>query len=199
MVHPTIVIRRDALIKSGLQYDKTVLYAQDYVLYSRLWKYGCFANLQQSLLRYRVHDHQGRITSNLNNAEILKSRMIAWRNLLKELDVNVSDEVLNLHDKCCYYTDRITKSEVSLFGLYLRFMEEILVQNNIKNVFDRKTFNQFIHMFAYRILRHRQLKSGMFWVLWVNSVRILGLSFWLKVPFKRLKDRYVKVYYNLSN
>jgi glycosyltransferase involved in cell wall biosynthesis len=51
--HPTIMMRRDVLDKSGL-YDHNFYPPDDYELYFRLGRHGKFANLPEPLLKYRV-------------------------------------------------------------------------------------------------------------------------------------------------
>ena len=188
-VHPSIMIRREALIVSGLQYDTRISYAQDYVLYSQLWKYGSFGNLPQPLLRYRVHGKEVRITSDTNNAAILKSRMLAWRNLLQELQLDADDDILRIHDKCVYYIDRIKAQEMALIPDYLQFLKLLGVQNNKQQIFDTNFFRVNLKLMAYKVLRNPRLGTAMFLNLWLSHTGLLGLHFWLKLPFKRAKDR----------
>lgn len=54
--HPTIMIRKSILDKSG-NYDPDFNPAEDYELYFRIGQVSKFANLQQVLLKYRVVPH----------------------------------------------------------------------------------------------------------------------------------------------
>lgn len=51
--HPAIIIRKDILQKAG-QYDDEYNLAEDYELYFRIGRHAKFANLDSSLLKYRI-------------------------------------------------------------------------------------------------------------------------------------------------
>lgn len=56
--HPSVMLRKSALFASGIAYDKSALYAEDYALWCDLAVAGRLANLNYVGLRYRVHDAQ---------------------------------------------------------------------------------------------------------------------------------------------
>lgn len=64
-VHPTVIIRKSILDKTGIQYDESYRSAQDYKLWYDLNGLGKFANLKEKLLKYRLSNQQ--ITSKLSN------------------------------------------------------------------------------------------------------------------------------------
>jgi glycosyltransferase involved in cell wall biosynthesis len=54
--HPSIIVRKDALLKAG-NYNNDFLLFEDYSLFLRLWKTGArFYNIQEVLLDFRVGD-----------------------------------------------------------------------------------------------------------------------------------------------
>ena len=53
--HPTIMLRRSALVKGGFNYNPHFRYSQDFDLWSRMIRNHQFANLQIPLLRLREH------------------------------------------------------------------------------------------------------------------------------------------------
>lgn len=59
--HPTVMIRKEALLSLATWYDAAEFPAEDYDLWTRLLTKGKGANLGEVLLRYRVH--QGQISS----------------------------------------------------------------------------------------------------------------------------------------
>jgi len=56
--HPTVMIRREVLVRTGLRYDPEFAHAEDYRLWSELIWCTEFANLPKILLRYRIHPSQ---------------------------------------------------------------------------------------------------------------------------------------------
>ncbi|MBL8669503.1 MAG: glycosyltransferase [Alphaproteobacteria bacterium] len=53
--HPTVMIRRDVLLRNGLAYDPRYAFNQDFDLWTRLLPHARAANLAEPLLRYRIH------------------------------------------------------------------------------------------------------------------------------------------------
>lgn len=74
-IHPSVVIRRDVIITAG-GYSEKVLRAQDYELWSRLFKVCNFHNLQEPLLIYTVSG-QLRVISILRAARV--RLLVGWR------------------------------------------------------------------------------------------------------------------------
>jgi hypothetical protein len=56
--HPTVMIRKDTLIKLNTWYNAEEFPAEDYDLWTRLLTVGRGANLSEVLLKYRVHEGQ---------------------------------------------------------------------------------------------------------------------------------------------
>jgi glycosyltransferase involved in cell wall biosynthesis len=57
--HPSVMLRRELLVRAGLAFDPGLAYAQDYELWSRLLAHGRGANLPQTLVRMTIHPGQG--------------------------------------------------------------------------------------------------------------------------------------------
>ncbi len=57
--HPSVMLRREVLLRAGLAYEPGLAYAQDYELWSRLLAHGRGANLPQVLVRMTIHPGQG--------------------------------------------------------------------------------------------------------------------------------------------
>jgi glycosyltransferase involved in cell wall biosynthesis len=56
--HPSVMIRRDTLVKHNIRYNEEYQCAEDYKLWIDLSRFGEFYNLQEILLKYRVSDNQ---------------------------------------------------------------------------------------------------------------------------------------------
>jgi hypothetical protein len=70
MVHPAVLIRRDVLGDLG-GYRDVVKYAEDYDLWLRIAERHELANLQEPVLRYRIHAHQ-------SSADTVHQASVAW-------------------------------------------------------------------------------------------------------------------------
>lgn len=58
LVHSSVMLRRESLLRAGLHYDPQVPRAQDYDLWTRAAEDLHFANLPEVLLQYRIHPAQ---------------------------------------------------------------------------------------------------------------------------------------------
>ena len=53
--HPSVMIRRSVLIDNGLKYNKNYYLVEDYELWARMLKVCRLCNLNEILIKYRVH------------------------------------------------------------------------------------------------------------------------------------------------
>jgi len=56
--HPSVIMRADVLKKHNLRYKEKYYFAEDKALWLDLSEYGDLANLDEALLRYRIHYNQ---------------------------------------------------------------------------------------------------------------------------------------------
>lgn len=56
IMHPAVIIRKEVLTKHSLYYNSNASHAEDYDLWVRCVKYTRFANIDDVLLKYRMHD-----------------------------------------------------------------------------------------------------------------------------------------------
>ena len=80
--HPTVIMRRDVLLRNGLSYDEAFQTAQDYDLWTRMLKCTYGANLIEPLVRYRLCDG---ITITHREAQLRNHDTIALRTIQEEL------------------------------------------------------------------------------------------------------------------
>lgn len=151
-IHPTIMMRKSVLENHGITYDSSIQYAQDYVLYSHLWKLGAMCNLPEPLLNYRVHQNPNRVTANENKSAIVAGRMLAWHQVLQALSCKGSVALLTIHDKFCYYPHTILPSENSLIIPYFRFFLSLAAANLRLGVFDKDIFQKYLTKQVERIM-----------------------------------------------
>ena len=61
MIHPTVVIRREVLVRHGLSYLEKYRYAEDYFLWLQLSRFGRLAAIDDVVLRYRTSGTASRV------------------------------------------------------------------------------------------------------------------------------------------
>lgn len=107
LVHPSVMMRNDALEKLTIVYDVTKEPAEDYDLWVRLLPIGKLHNLQEVLLNYRVHNNQvtkKRSEQQINSASSTKLHLLGYLNVeidpgeqgvLKKIFLNKGSVTLN--------------------------------------------------------------------------------------------------------
>ena len=93
--HPTVMIRAELLMKSGLRYDPEFAGAEDYDLWVRALDLCEFAIIQDALVRYRFHAAQA-----TNERMDLQRRFaaVARRKLALRLIPEATTDQLQIHD-----------------------------------------------------------------------------------------------------
>lgn len=78
LAHPSVVIRKSLIDRLHLQYDESYKFAEDYFLWVEVAiKRGTISNLRESLLLYRIHEHQTS-TAFFNKQQEVVKRIQWW-------------------------------------------------------------------------------------------------------------------------
>lgn len=81
--HPTVILRRDILTKHGLEYADVFHMVEDYDLWIRALNHTRGANLDEPLLKYRVHGD--RVTSKFRDQQLRNHDVVALRAIREQL------------------------------------------------------------------------------------------------------------------
>lgn len=85
--HGSVMMRANILHRHGLLYNKDILHAEDFDLWSRLLHYGMGKNIEQPLVKIRCHDE--RISMVYASEQMATADRIVWANL-QQLGVSLS-------------------------------------------------------------------------------------------------------------
>jgi glycosyltransferase involved in cell wall biosynthesis len=94
MSHPTVMMRRDVVVKENLYYKPDFKMAEDYELWVRFSQYAQLANLPEVLLLYRIRGNQ--ITS-MFDSEVTTRASLVQKQALATLGIEPSDAEMELH------------------------------------------------------------------------------------------------------
>lgn len=94
MAHPTVVMRRDLIVKHSLRYDSEFEKAEDYELWIRFSRHCEMANIPEPLLLYRVHASQ--VTTKLKTLNSRISGLVHER-AIRLMGIEPGDDELALH------------------------------------------------------------------------------------------------------
>ncbi|MEO8255400.1 MAG: glycosyltransferase [Flavobacterium sp.] len=132
IVHPSVLIRKETLISNAIEYDTKMEPAEDYDLWVRLLGIGRLHNLQDCLLKYRVHDMQVSNLSKIRQDEAMYKIRIKLLMYLAEL----SSEQKRV------YLKMILNVKTLSFHDFLIFLslKSALIEANKNNFFDKQGF-----------------------------------------------------------
>jgi hypothetical protein len=116
MMHPTIMLRRAALVDHGLNYDPAFTYSQDFDLWSRMLPSHRFANLQTPLLMLR--EHKGKISRSKRDEQQGFTQVIR-RRMLSRVCPDISEVELDIFGRAARGALLGEKSELKTLEILL--------------------------------------------------------------------------------
>jgi glycosyltransferase involved in cell wall biosynthesis len=115
LVHSSVMLRKNTFERLNLRYDEGVRRAQDYEVWTRAAPQIRFANLDATLLRYRVHSGQ------VGNQHSVEQRAAAEKVRLRELGrlgVKSTETELNLHNRISRWEVITTRAELQALSAW---------------------------------------------------------------------------------
>lgn len=156
--HPTVMMRKDLMIKHGLLYNEEYMHAEDYELWTRCAEYFELANIQEVLLIYRDHANQ---VSN-RYAQIQKTHVRKVREgLLKRMEIIPSAGEQHIHDALLDYH---YPGDNNFAEAATAWLEKIFRQNQKHKTYDTQIFNTWLadlwypHVLTSPVFNRRLLK-----------------------------------------
>jgi len=167
--HPSAIIRNDILQKTGIRYDKSYYYAEDKAMWLDLAQYGVLYNIEEPLIKYRIHLNQVSIQHNeiqrINS--ITKSKLV-----LARYGVNLNDEELIPLRLLCY--PQVCKTVNDLYSVESLILK---LQTNLAHldVFDREFTHTFFHDRIFTLVS-RSTSLGFPLLGFINKSKLLKFS-----------------------
>jgi glycosyltransferase involved in cell wall biosynthesis len=151
--HPSVMLRKDVLEKSGLKYDKDFFGAEDYQLWIELLDYTQGANISQILLFYRIHTSNITVQNNKNFDHKIDLLSKIHYLYIQKYGVNTSIE------ECRIYTHFLdTNFFFDFAGEKGKLLEHILVKI-LSQLPTEKKLNEKVKQYICKILTFRAIKQ----------------------------------------
>ena len=131
--HPSVMFRKDALIKNYLLYDERIRYAQDYMMWVNATRIGRVYCMEEVLVRYRVHKTQ---VSLERKTEQQRCHDFVLREQLKCL--------LKHADMCTAEKHRLFFREKALTDENRKWFMRLITANDKKRVYDKDKFREYV-------------------------------------------------------
>ena len=158
-IHPTIMVRKDVVIKNKLIFDSNYLHAEDYKFWTQLIFFTNVFNFEEPLIYYRIHENQVSIKHNLiqieNTKKIQEEYLINAGFSEKVLLYFKFESIFELDDQAK------TKMILSCVALYS--------QNKRLNFFDQMMLENFIaKKWKNLFLEIKSINFRLFKIFWCN-------------------------------
>jgi glycosyltransferase involved in cell wall biosynthesis len=166
LIHPSVMMRKEALDKNKITYNPEYQKAQDYELWVRLARVGKLANIPEVLLMYRLHP--GQVSNTFRSIQDLNARKV--RNLqLTELGI-----YLNQHEEDLYNNAVTGKVEFSAdFIMNLdRILAKIIMENQRAGIYETKSLEKYLGEVFWRCCRPffvKRLLAGRYY--WSSTMK----------------------------
>lgn len=132
--HPTVMIKKELIVKNKLFYDEKFLHAEDFELWTRMAEYTKFANLKRALLKYRIINDSITREANRNEENRYKVLKSIFESYLQRLKIENSEEENRLHFNLSENI-RIRDNNLEFNSLESYFFK-LIEANNREKIFD---------------------------------------------------------------
>ncbi len=134
IVHPTAMFKHQALLNANITYNENYIYAQDYRMWVECSKFGELKNLDEILLKYRVHNNAVSVSKQNIQEECAKNIMAEQLSLI---GLKLPDNWKPLHWGLL--------SERKPFNLDIKcWIKQIIQQNKIHKIYDQRTLEKLL-------------------------------------------------------
>ncbi len=140
--HPTVIMRKELVLKYRLFYDKYFIYAEDYALWVSMVEITKMANLSKPLLKYRVLENSITREANKNYEQRYNVIKKIFERYLIKLDMKNSEEENRLHFDLSVNT-RIKEANIDFFILK-NYFNKFLRANSKREYFDNAELKKIL-------------------------------------------------------
>lgn len=184
LIHPAVMMRRDVLGEAS--YDERFSRAQDYELWVRLARRTHLANLQEVLLKYRLHSGQIGAQHEDQQQEFANEVRLTQ---LSALGLIPSAQELVLHQQLSLY--RFDQSEVFLAVVDV-WLQKIEVANRVVNYYDHLDLQKTLGRRWWAVLKGMQGLGLKTWWAYIRS----PLRVWVRVSLYEHLKFFVYCFWN---
>ena len=138
VIHPSLMIRTSVLKNQQPVFNSNFKHAEDYELWSRLLFICKFSAVNETLVKYRVHD--GQVTQ-IHNSEQINSANAIREHILKRAGFSFSEKDLSIH--CKIGSSQLLKSFEDLKNAEF-WLNSLLLQNKKMQLINESIFKSIL-------------------------------------------------------
>ena len=180
--HPTVMMRKEILVKHKLKYNLDYVNAQDYELWSKISEFTRMANIPKVLLKYRVSENS--ITTITDTQKVgLRYKLLidVFKKYIYKLGIENTEQENRLHF-IIGLNERIAKEDID-FNFLHKYLTKLIEANKTAKVFHQKYLEKYLAK-KFLIVVYYKIKKKDFSFLSAVFYRL----FWRGV-FGVVKDR----------
>ncbi len=147
--HPAVVFRKSVLSEMGFIYDQKMVPTEDYDLWVRLANKTLFGNVQEVLLRYRIHPNQIGNTEKKKQEKLLDE--IRQKMIVQLFNIDEKDS--NLCFNSLYYTGQIKAADAA------KGVKVLWVSNKKKGMFSNQVLKGRLKHIIFKLLSGLNFKQ----------------------------------------
>jgi glycosyltransferase involved in cell wall biosynthesis len=143
--HPSVIIRKGVLDDFSIKYNSDFTHAEDYDLFSRIGEKFELANIQEVLIKYRIHIGS---VSHENKDIQQRNSMIVKKNLFGKIGLELTEAEINFYRSIMEQNYEQSYSYLANINLLL---EKLLMANEITAFFEKKFFRNFLAQLWFNV------------------------------------------------
>ncbi|NNF02070.1 MAG: glycosyltransferase [Bacteroidia bacterium] len=169
LAHPTVIYRKEALVKNSLYYDESYKHAEDYELWVRASRRVKISNLNEVLIDYRFHDKQ--VSAEFNNIQIENLNRCRVKQL-DEIGISAGNDEIEIH---LNLANQNYRKEIDFVKQAEKWLLKLHDHNCNVGFFDRAAFDRTLGSYWVAICKnaavHKVFKGSN-----LNSLKFLTFA-----------------------
>ncbi len=135
LIHPSVMMRRDLVMKHKLFYHKDFIHAEDFELWTRFAEVSKLANLNTPLLKYRILKNSASREADKNQEQRYEIITSITKKYINKLDIKQNDSERHLH--FLLSANVHMQTEEIAFDVLEAYYGKILTANRLKKLFQK--------------------------------------------------------------
>ena len=170
--HPTVIIRREMINTSDIKFDPKFIHAEDYDFFVRVGKKFQLANIQEALLKYRVHSQS--VSTQYKDIQEQNS-IIIKRQLFNSIGVDVTTKEIDLYRAISQYEYRSDETFIQEAKL---FLEKLTKANDSSKVIEVNFLRRKMGEFWFNVVNNSITKNKLlikYYSSFLSNYRLLSI------------------------
>jgi glycosyltransferase involved in cell wall biosynthesis len=143
LIHPSLMIRKSCLAQLDKLFDSNFQHAEDYELWSRLIFKCRFANVPDTLIKYRLHKNQ---VTQLYKSIQMNAANATRKALLLRCGFQFSDDAFAVH---CLLGNSQLITSIQQLNLLLEWFHALIEQNKVLKMMDDQVLLKTLNKYWY--------------------------------------------------